>query len=401
MAVSTINPWSSGAVVFNQQPYLAFYERQAAKKQAKEDALDNYFRDLGKNVTSTGMRSQDVPSLMGKYKEWQDFYGQNKSAILNPKLDNGKAYSEYMNRYQDQLGTISASKEALKSMDEIGKMKLNPKMSYVFDDPKFMDDVQKHELPIDDPNRVGINLATITMPPEPITTKDLDAYNKYLTGGVPFDKIPGKTEDLGGFKTRTPIHQQYSVENQRVIGDHAMNAYDTDKRWRREAVKVFEELKHDPVKYEEYNKVFKSLYGGDIDDPKEAWAAKGILDNNMRATEYKEGKDEIGLWNYKEKIRQANAEELIRLRKRIDPSDQQLNDLWVTSYVDRLKEDALNRRPTPYKYANGSVVEEYDIPIDPVLGKALSVGNVEPDAAKGILDNNMRATEYKEGKDEI
>ena len=70
MAVSTTNPWSAGAVVFDQRPFLAFYERQAARQQAKEDALDNYFRDLGKNVTSAGMRSQDVPVLLQKNKEW-------------------------------------------------------------------------------------------------------------------------------------------------------------------------------------------------------------------------------------------------------------------------------------------------------------------------------------------
>ena len=46
MATSTINPWSVGAVVFDQRSWMAFYERQMARQQAKEDALNNYFKDL-------------------------------------------------------------------------------------------------------------------------------------------------------------------------------------------------------------------------------------------------------------------------------------------------------------------------------------------------------------------
>jgi hypothetical protein len=397
MAVSTINPWSAGAVTFNMQPWEAFYERQAARKQAKEDALDNYFRDLGKNVTSAGMRSQDVPTLLGKNKEWQQFYSQNKSAILNPKLDNGAAYSEYMNRYQDQLGTINQSKEAMKSMDAIGKMKLNPQMSYVFDDPHLVQQIQSHELPISDPNRQGINLATLTLPQQPVTTKDLDAYNKYLTGNVPFDKIPGQTENLPGFKTRTPIRQQYSPENQMVIGDHAANAYDTDKRWRLEAKKYFNELSANPEEYKRANTLFKSLYGSDIDDPKEAWMAKGILDNNMRATEYKEGKDDFGLAMFMEKLKHANAKDLIRYKKEIDPDDKDMNNVWYQTYLDKVMNTAKQSGELRHMYqSDGKSLGYFNmIDPDPFLMKAFSRRNTEPDKLGVTQDGKIMPIFYK------
>lgn len=381
MAVSTINPWSAGAVTLNMQPWEAFYERQSLKKQAKEDALDNYFRDLGKNVTPAGMRSQDIPNLLAKTKEWQNFYGQNKAAILNPKLDGGQAYSEYMNRYQDQLGAISQSKEAMKSMDAIGKMKLNPQMSYVFDDPHLVQQIQSHERPIGDPNRQGINLATLTLPPQPVTTKDLDAYNKYLTGNVPFDKIPGQTENLGGFKTRTPIHQQYSPENQMVIGQHAMNAYDTDKRWRSEAVKYFKELQGNPEEYKRANALHKQLYGSDIDDPREAWVAKGILDNNMRATEFKDGKDDFGLQEYMRKMKHADAKELIRLKKQADDAGGDVQNMWYQSYLDNVIKDAKTSGQRHHIYTGGgkSIAYYNMIKPDPFLMKAFQRGKSEPD----------------------
>src|SRR5690606_2592588 len=95
--------YSEGAVVFDTQPFANLYNQFIARKQAKDEALDNYFRDFGKNITPAGMRNQDIPVLTSKNNEWRQFYQQNKNAIMNPRLDGGKAYSEYMSRYQDQL----------------------------------------------------------------------------------------------------------------------------------------------------------------------------------------------------------------------------------------------------------------------------------------------------------
>lgn len=381
MAVSTINPWSAGAVTFNTQPWQAFYERQAARQEAKNTALDNYFRDLNKNITASGMRSQDVPTLLKKQQEWQQLGIQNKDRLLNPKLDNGQTLMDYQRRYNEMQGLINESKEAMKSMDAIGKMKLNPQMSYVFDDPHLVKDIESHELPIGDPNRKGINLATLTLPPQPITTKDLDAYNKYLTGNVPFDKVPGQTENLPGFKTRTPIHQQFSDDNLMKIGGHAMNAYDTDKRWRSEAVKHFEELKHNPEEYNRANTIFKRLYGSDIDDPREAWVAKGILDNNMKATEYKEGTDSYGRELALMGIRQKNAKELIDYKKKIDPSDTEMNNVWYQSYLDNVIKDAKESGERHHVYTKGgkSIAYYNMVKPDPFLMKSFQRGKSEPD----------------------
>jgi hypothetical protein len=380
MAVATINPWAAGAVVFDQRPFLQFYEQQMARKQAKDDALDNYFRDLNKNVTSAGMRSQDVSSLLKKQQDAQQYYFQNKAQILNPKLDNGAAYSEYQARHQDMLGLIDQSKEAAKSMDEIGKMKLNPQMSYIFEDPKFMDQLRSHELPIGDPNRKGITLASLTVPDKPVDIKEWDAYNKYLTGGIPHDKIPGETKSIGNFKTSTPIYQQYSPENQKVIAEHAMNAYESDRRWRTEANKTFQDIMHDPMKYDQYNKMYKSIYGKDIDTPKEAWAAKGIIDNNMKAVEYKEGEDFVAKERFKDALSRASQEELIKFRKNIDPNDMELNNQWIDRYLQNRLQTAMSDEANYRKvYTPHTTKYGYEISMDPVLAKSFSRGGSEPD----------------------
>lgn len=403
MAVSTINPWSAGAVVFDERPWQSFYERQALRKQAKNDALENYFKGLNKNITSSGMRSQDVPTLLKKQQEWQQLGIQNKDKLLNPKLDNGQTLMDYQRRYNEMQGLINESKDASKSMDAVGKMKLNPQMSYVFDDPHIIDQIKSHDLPIGDPERQGINLATLTLPPQPITTKDLDAYNKYLTGGVPFDKVPGQTENLGGFKTRTPIYQQFSPGNLMVIGDHAAAAYDTEKRWRLEAVKYLDEIHKNPQEYDRANAVFKQLYHSDIDTPKEAWIAKGILDNNMKATSFDPGKDEMGIWNYQQKIRQANAKDLIRYKKEIDPDDKDMNNVWYQTYLDRVMNTAKESGQLRHMYtSDGKSLGYFNmISPDPFLMKAFTRRNQEPDKIGVTQEGNIIPIFYKYTKEGV
>lgn len=381
MAVSTVNPWAAGAVVFDTRPYAAFYERQMLRQQAKQDALDNYFRDLNKNITTAGMRSQDVPGLLKKQQEWQQIGMQKKAALLNPKLDNGQTLTEYQTKYNDMLAHINESKEAYKNKEQLGKLKFNKDFSYVFDDPNITKEIEQDDLPVGDPNRKRLDIASLTIPPKPLDVKEMDAYNKYLTGGVPHDKIPGQIENMGGFKTRTPIITQYSPENQRIIGQHAMNAYDTDRRWRYEADKTFKQLMVDPEMYKQFNTVYKSLYGNDIDSPKEAWAAKGILDNNMKATEFKEGTDDWGRMVAMQKIRQADAEKLVRLRKELDPNDAEMNNVWYETYLGNVINTAKQKGQLRHIYtSDGGSLGYYNmVQPDQFLMKAFSRRGNEPD----------------------
>lgn len=396
MAVNyNINPYGAGAVVLDQRPYLQFYQQQLARREAKEAALDNYFRDLGKNITPAGMRSQDVAGLTQKTNEWRRFYAQNKDAISNPRIDNGKAYTEYMSRYQDQLAHIEQSKRALKTTDELNKTRLNPNTTYILDDPGIIEKIQFHDLPIGDPKRKDIDIASLSVPPKPWGIKDREAYSKYLTAGLEFDEKPGKTEYLPGFKTRTPITKEYNQDNLRVIGQRAMGAYDTDKALQFQTNKLVKDVMSDPDKYAQLNSVYNRVYGKDAESPKELLAAQSILDENRKSVKIQEGKDEYGMQKALADMRHRNARELIAYRKSLDPNDAETNDLWVTEYVGKLKGEAMKRAPLPYKYASGTLVEEYDIPVDPVLGKALSVGNVEPDAVRVDKDGKFRRIFYQ------
>lgn len=380
MEINTnINPWAVGAVVLDQRPYLQFFQQQMAQRQAKETALDNYFRDLGKNVTPAGMRAQDVDGLTKKTNEWRQFYSQNKDAISNPRVDNGKAYTEYMARYQDQLAHIEQSKRALKTTDELNKTRLSPNSSYILDDPGIIDKIQLHDKPIGDPTRQDIDIATLAVPPKPWDIKDREAYSKYLTAGLPFDETPGKTETLPGFKTRTPIIKQYSPESLQAIGQRAMGAYDSDRSLQFQTNSLVKEVMNDEGLHNQLNNAFKQVYGKDAETPKELLAAQAILTENRKATKVEEGEDKLGMQLFMEKIKHANAKDLAAYKKQIDPNDTELNNVWYQRHLDNIIEGSKEGERRHMFKGNKSLGYYRVIKPDAFTAKAFARDIGEPD----------------------
>lgn len=381
MAINyNINPYSAGAVVIDQRPMMQMFQQEMLRKQARMDAMDNYFRDLSKNITPAGMRSQDVPGLTKKTNDWQQFYQQNKSSILNPRLDNGKAYSEYMSRYQDMLGHIQQSKDALKTTDELNKVRLNPQSSFILDDPTIIDQIHKHDLPLGDPNRKELNLATIAVPPKPWDVKDLEAHSKYLTNGLTQNKIPGATQFLPGFKTRTPIMSQFSDENLKAIGERSAMAYDMDRSLQFETNKAMKQLQNDPARQQQLNSEFHRLYGRNITTPKELRQAIDILGENKKAIEYKEGEDTYGRELALERVRFGHQKEL-----------KQTENDWIPKYFNERIELARQGQPTPMPDPSNAlgIKMAHEIPVDALTAKAFEKNGKMPDRLYVTTDNKI------------
>lgn len=395
MAVSTINPWSAGAVVLDQRPFLAFYERQMAREQAKQDALENYFKDLGKNVTSVGMRSQDVPGLLQMNKAWQDHYIQNKSAILNPKLDNGKAYNEYMSGYQNQIALTSASKDAYKKKEELGKLKFNKDFSYVFDDPDILKKIELDDLPIGDPRRQALDITTEMLPPKPIGIKEKEAFSKYAIGELKPDEIRGRPINIGNFQTQTPITYQYSDQNKKTIGQRAADVYDTDRNWRADAVKMFkEQVSRDPVLHDQLNIIHKRYFGTDVDSPREAFIAKTILDHDIRNIKYEKGEDVYGRQLALENVRFGH-------QKQLKKEDQGVLDNWIVNYWGQRFADAKSKEPVPLpgpKTPTLTYKMGYQLDPDQVMSEALKKNGIYADEAYITGKNKILPIYYKKEK---
>lgn len=384
MAINyNINPYQAGAVVIDNRPYVQFFQQQMAQRQAKQEALDNYFRDLGKNITPAGVRNQDVEGLMKRTNEWRQMYIQNKNEILHPELDGGKKYTEYMSRYQDQQAYIERSKARLNLTNELGKLKLDPNKSYMLDDPDLMDKMHYNDLPLDHPDSKELNLMELATPPKPIGTKELEAHRKYITGGLVADEKYGPTQYLPEFKTLTPVTSEYNLKSKQMMGQRGMNEYDASREWRIQSNKLFNQMAADPVLHNQLNSTFKSVYGKDIETPREARAAQDILDNSASSVTYKPGEDVYGRERAMENVRFGHEKELKK--------EGNVENSWVPQYIGRRMSEADAKEEIPIfepnKLYSPTFVKE--LSPDPVLMKGLSREGIEPNRVYKTKDGKI------------
>ena len=83
-----VNPYAYGAQVFDTTPYAKVYLERQAKEQAKQEAVDKYFRDqLTKGVNKKGLRPAEQQVVSQIENERKNFYAQNREALKRNDLN--------------------------------------------------------------------------------------------------------------------------------------------------------------------------------------------------------------------------------------------------------------------------------------------------------------------------
>lgn len=254
------NLYSGGSVVFDSQPYVNFYAQTMARKQAKDEALDQYYQNQFKSINSAGMRTQDIPFFTEKVNAAQQFYQQYRDKIKNPRLDGGKSQSEFQARLMDASNTTQKSKNEAKVITDFMPTLRNPDLRSRIPD-SVMNDISVHELPLNDPNRKSFDPAKFNFNAKPFDIKMQGDYIKGVTSGVKFDEKTsvGKTDPKTLMQTVTTT-SSLGDEGKESIRNKAAGAYATDP-----SVKEFvdKELSK-PGNYHQLNEIFKKTFGADI-----------------------------------------------------------------------------------------------------------------------------------------
>lgn len=397
MAVSTKIPggiYSGGAVVVNSEPIAQMYEQYTQRAMARDQALDNYFRDLNKTVNPAGMRNQDIPAYIQKQKDWNQFYMQNKQAIKNPRLDNGKAYSEYQGRYNDMINHIDQSKNAAKMSDELSKARLNPQLGYIFDDNEVMDKIHQHDLPLTDPNHKNLSIAELAIQPKPLSVKDMEDLNKTWTTGIkPVDTVTGTKVDPTTLDTITSYKRNYSTEDLQAVGNRAKYSYQLNRSLRSTTDKNLLNSPDAP----QLNELYKSVYGKNAESPADLLAAQAIQNVQTQSTYDKRTPGSFEAKRRLEQLKQLNRNELIDRRHTYSQGDKQMDDVWVDTYANKLINDANKSDFQTFKIG-GQDFYEKPVSLDPVVAKALARGGVEPDMVTVGKNNSIRGIYYSYDK---
>jgi len=105
------NPYGGGTVLDISSKPSQFAIQHLQHEQAKDEALDNYFRDLDKTVNTAGIRDIDQQAVLQKLAENRDIYFKNRDALKHPEKYGVDLYNQFMNNYRAAQGIINKSKQ--------------------------------------------------------------------------------------------------------------------------------------------------------------------------------------------------------------------------------------------------------------------------------------------------
>lgn len=393
------NLYSGGAVVFNTQPYISYYLQQQAHKQAQEDAFYKYFGELSKSLTPAGMHTKDIPTLMQKKNEWQQFDMQNRKAIARPGLDQGKAYAESMQRYNDMLSLINQSKNDVKNLAALKPILDSPQKNALLNDATQLR-IHKGSLPIGHPDYEPFDPSSINFNPPAFDSKQANAMRIAMSQYKPTEGSP----------IITPIgnNQQQVVHNFK-FNPNQLNGIYTQAAVQYHNNPSFQNMidaQDSPEAYHSMNQQFKEHYGRDINSKEDMSAAYMLslhpdLSNkveirNVPINPWESAAASLGrekqFYDYKEQHQQDKT----------DISDAAA-DKWLT---DR-EAEAKKTGSKPYTPSGGQPVNTHTVKLDPdqiktifgqrdISGKHMLV----PDEVR-VLDNGDYLPiyyQYKDGK---
>lgn len=260
MALQTpSNLYSGYAQVFNEAPHVAFRTRLMQQHEAKMTALDDYYRKMPLLINEKGVRDQERPDIAKSMLGIKDFYIQNKDRLRNGDQASAFNYEKMLRDHQDLVG----KSQAAGMVDaQVGKLKFNPSVQYMFQSPETIEQLSRHHLPITDPNHQDFDLETFTAPPKPL---DLATFMRPLDK-MKYDEVQKVTKNDDFTETVTTFHVP-SNEAKSTIMAKADFEYVHNPSFKK-AVDQFPSDNTNP-----YNEIFKEYYGRDIVTPFDAGAA--------------------------------------------------------------------------------------------------------------------------------
>jgi hypothetical protein len=407
--MALINPlgvYTGGNVVFNSNPYTAFATNMMQRKAARDEAMDNYYRDLNKSINPAGVRTQDINGFMQRTNALQDYWQKNRDAIKNPRLDNGASQTEYNSRYQDIQGYINSSKQAeLQKKPFVDALSDPDKRERVSD--RMLYDVHLHDLPLDDQNRKQFDITQEDFNPKQMTSDDWQKYYKGVGEGITPDKndiliTPSPTDKFTNIETTVA---RYTPEKLQTIGNLAKTDYDSDHRlqYNFNQSHPFKDWKQEHEgEFNKYNSIYQQIYGKDIQDDRDLHSAI-VLSKKIEPTSIAktaENRKAISDYNFAhqkelEGIRFAHQQALARLRKSLGLKEDGSDDdgLWIDGYVKNKIDQG--KAAQYYDKNSGKWIGAKEISLDPISEQSLKVNGQSPDFVYAMPDGNLKYGIYR------
>ena len=286
--------YSAEAVIFDTRPIMALQQKLAAKKAAKDEALDKYFLDLKNKINPAGMRTQDLPEWNKELGDWIS------NGVINRKeiAKGGMAQQEYLIKYQNLLSKVEQSKQMGKFQSDLESKKQEGKIDE--DDFPLLDSIR---LSIYNPQHYK-NAETLTPYSmgdfsENIPTWDIGKSKQFYVdfaraGAKPAERINEKTTYNPNTRSYTTTYEEiYSLPQLTEMAVKGGAAITSDRSGYKTHKKILEEGESQipSERFIDYAKAYSKIAPNDIMDTPEKVAAAGIVLNNSGVIDRKTEKD--------------------------------------------------------------------------------------------------------------
>lgn len=347
--------YTGGSVVMDTRPHIQLYANLLQREQAKNEAFDEYIRNLNKGINTAGVRNQDRPVLEQKIKEWQDYGIKNRDNIRNPRTDNGNANMAFMSGFRDIQNMIGESKQEEEKKKPLIDILTDPtKRELLSEDVIPL--INKHDQPlyvidetgksVKNPERKSFDISSVSFNPKPF---DQGGYFKKFTDVKRTDLLPQIVKDPKTMTQTITKTSSFDENAKDIIATRATSDYFNDRSFR----KFINELNPD-----EYKDFYKQQYGKELEtmaDLAAAFTLKG-MQQSVSTSEIKP--DTFSQQVAMENIRQRNREKNLALSQRYKES---LVD-YRSSKTKKDAEGVLNKFIQEMYNDGGD--KKYDITID-------------------------------------
>lgn len=386
---------------------------QEQKTREAKQAQENQLLDAGMQKEFGKVRAVDTPAVIDKYQKYRELKKKllfNKDIQKDPKLYN-QTQQKANEALADAYGTINKSAE----LNAQGKQLVTERMKNpnLFADnfgdmiSEFqktpLDQIQNHKTygDLSNPDNYRYkgsntdwqkveNAAAGTPKPtfskeEPVGTLQFK-QTPYSFGNTPAQYYQNFLGSLGTHQaSRDAEHAWDALTPDQK--DYINKAYSeiTPEKWQRMTGSLNPQqlIPTNPDSKAEQLAILKAKAYAINNEPKEGTP---IYRDNKEAETGLKFKNERVM----EGIKQANRIQMLNLHEDAKKAGASTENAWIDKHIDDLVSDAEKNAPAEYKYKGGKKVYEHDIPVDPVLSKALTKSGVAPTYLRVTSDGMFR-----------
>jgi hypothetical protein len=318
MIVNPAGLYGGGAFKVDTTAATNYFLKQKAAEQAKTDALDKYYQGVMAKANSKGMREQDIPLFGEAVRDMQDFYIKNKKDIL---AGNVQKQLEYDQRTRAAFDLAESSVGALNNTKQVyGTIQSNPDAKERIASDTFGKDENGQPLKdavtgkykglyasslnvytrdengklIKNPDYQPFDVTQIQYNPKRLSAKEQEDYlNESLKLVEPKDlsvtSVPKYKGSVIDVETKIKGHDK---DNLYKIGEIAGGVFDNEGikyNWKKDH--PFKDYNaNNATQFEAANKLYKELYGQDIDpnDDKQYYKALAMYNRSTPVTKIEE-----------------------------------------------------------------------------------------------------------------